>query len=180
MTHCTRGGVYYQGKLTKERRTDKRENITYKKKSNRKFTDVYSNPDRYGQLLKDFPKLKMCFAHFGGAGEWDKFLQESWHGEASKSWFYKVIEIVSNVENNTYTDISYTLSDPQYYATLKAYLLSNPRLAERVLFGTDYYMTEQEVSERAFGINLKGFLGKNLWEQIAIINPKKYLSSKIH
>lgn len=176
MTHCTRGGVYYKGKLTEERRTDPRSGKIYPLMSNSKFTDCYSDPDRYIELLNDFPKLKVCFAHFGGANEWDKFLQESWHEEASKSWFHKVIEMVNNEDWNAFTDVSYTLCDPKYYATLKSFLISNKRLRERVLFGTDYYMTEQEISERSFGINLRGFLGEELWKQIAEENPSKYLS----
>ncbi|MFT6443156.1 MAG: putative TIM-barrel fold metal-dependent hydrolase [Salibacteraceae bacterium] len=180
MTHCTRGGVYYQGRLTKERRTDPRTNETYPKKSNKDFTDIYSDPNRYIELLNDFPKLKLCFAHFGGAGEWDTFLSGSWHDKAKESWFWKVKEIVCNENWNTYTDVSYTLSDPKYYATLKSFLSSNERLRKRVLFGSDYYMTEQEVSERAFGINLSGFLGDTLWHQIADTNPQTFLNSKIN
>ncbi len=177
MSHCTRGGVFYKGKLTTTRRTDPRTGVTYPKQSNGKFTDVYSDPSRYDDLLSDFPKLKLCFAHFGGASEWDKFLQESWHDKIPDNWFFKIKERVSDTRFNAYTDISYTLADPKYYATLKAILLSDSRLQQRVLFGTDYYMTEQEVSERAFGLNLRGFLGEDLWNQIAVINPEAYLKS---
>jgi len=176
LTHCTRGGVFYKGKLDVQRRTDPRTQKTYPKQSNSKFTDIYSDPDRYLELLNDFPRLKLCFAHFGGAGEWDLFLRESWHGPARESWFYKVKKIVCNEKWNAFTDISYTLADPKYYATLKSFLIADKRLCERVLFGTDYYMTEQEVSERAFGINLRGFLGDELWDQISIKNPETYLN----
>jgi uncharacterized protein len=47
-----------------------------------------------------------------------------------------------------------------------------------VLFGTDYYMVEQETSERAFGLNLRGELGEVLWKQIAEDNPKNFLLVK--
>lgn len=175
MTHCTRGGVFYKGKLSKERRTEPRTGEVYPKAKNSIFTDVYSNPERYCQLLKDFPKLKLCFAHWGGANEWDKFLMNSWHDEAKDAWFYKIIQIINQYEN-VYTDISYTLADPKYYATLKSFLISNEKLRKRVLFGTDYYMTEQEVSERAFGMNLRGFIGEEIWNGISHDNPKSYLN----
>ncbi|MEM6813193.1 MAG: amidohydrolase family protein [Bacteroidota bacterium] len=178
LTHCTRGGVFYKGKLTKEKRTDPRTGEVYEKKSNATFTDVFSDPDRYEGLLNDFPDLKMCFAHFGGASEWDIFLMNSWNDEAEKSWFSKVSKIVSNSQWNAYTDISYTLHDRKYYGILKAFLESNNRLKKRVLFGTDYYMTEQETSERSFGINLRGFLGEELWNQISVENPKIFLNMK--
>lgn len=178
ITHCSRGGVFYKGKLTKERRTDVRTGVEHPLMKNAAFTDVFSDPDRYTALLNDFPKLKLCFAHFGGANEWDKFLKESWHGDAAQSWFYKVLEKVSNENWNAYTDISYTLYNSKYYATLKSFLHSNERLKERVLFGTDYYMVEQEVSERTFGINVRGFLGENLWNQITVTNPNEFLNIK--
>lgn len=175
MTHCTRGGVFYKGKLTTERRTEPRTGEVFKKQKNSLFTDVYSNPDRYDQLLKDFPKLKLCFAHCGGANEWDKFLLNSWHDEAKDSWFYKIIGKIQAYEN-VYTDLSYTLADAKYFAALKSFLLSNDALREKVLFGTDYYMTEQEISERSFGMNLRGFIGEDLWKNISHDNPKKYLN----
>ena len=47
---------------------------------------------------------------------------------------------------------------------------------KKVLFGTDYYMLEQEISERAFGINLRGHLGQKDFDQISITNAKAYLN----
>jgi len=177
MTHCTRGGVYYKGKLTVERRTDPHSGIAYKKDKNAAFTDVYSNPDQYITILDKFPDLKICFAHYGGSDEWDKFLKESWHGNAPDTWFYKINELINNQKYaNVYTDVSYTLVRSDLFPVLKSYLETNKQLRERVLFGTDYYMTEQEGSERFFGMNLRGFIGEKLWDQIAEQNPKNYLN----
>ena len=176
MTHCTRGGVFYKGKLTVERRTDPADGKEYPKAKNSKFTEVYSDPDRYRALLNKYPKLKICFAHFGGAGEWDKYLNNSWHGQDNdgKSWFSKVKELLIEYDN-VYTDVSYTLYDSKYYGLLKTTLMDSV-CRKKVLFGTDYYMLEQEISERAFGINLRGHLGQKDFDQISITNAKAYLN----
>ena len=178
ITHCARGGVYYKGKLTKDRRTDPLSGETHKKLKKGKFTDIYSDPDRYEIILSKYPKLKLCFAHYGGSDEWDKFLNESWHENVPDTWFQKINTLIDTYEN-VYTDIRYTLVRSDLFPILKSYLNSKPELHERVLFGTDYYMTEQEGSERYFGMNLRGSLGEELWKQIAEKNPDEFLTNNI-
>jgi len=177
MTHCTRGGVYYKGRLTEKRRTDPADGTVYAKSKNSVFTDIYSDPDRYIALLDKYPRLKICFAHFGGANEWDKYMKDSWHDGANKSWYYKIKQLMIRYEN-VYTDVSYTLHHAKYYGLLKV-SLQDDQLRNKILFGTDYYMQEQETSERAFGVNLRAYLGEDDFEQIATINPEKYLATLI-
>lgn len=177
ITHCTRGGVYYKGKLTKERRTAPGETIPFDKSPNHKFTEVYSDPDRYEPILKEYPNLKLCFAHFGGAGEWDKFLADSWHKESETSWYNKIKSLMYQYKN-VYTDISYTLYHEKYYNMLKVTMF-NDVIKSRILFGTDYYMQEQETSERAFGLNLRGALGEEMFNQIAVKNNLEFLKTNL-
>lgn len=177
MTHCTRGGVYYQGKLTTERRTDPSTNEMYKLQKNSVFTDNYSDPDRYLPLLEAHPNLKICFAHYGGWSDWDNLLSESWHNKVPDSWFYKINQLILNSRfPNVYTDVSYTLVRSDLFSVLKTYLETNELIRNHVLFGTDYYMTEIEGSERFFSMNLRGFLGERLWHHIAEANPARYLN----
>lgn len=176
MTHCTRGGVYYKGELTEERRRNPLNGEIIEKSKNRLFTDNYSDPDQYHPILEKHPNLKICFAHYGGSAEWDKFLKESWHKEAPKTWFSKINEYIRDDRYpNVYTDVSYTLVRSDLHPVLKSFLESDEKLRSQVLFGTDFYMTEQEGSERFFGMNLRGSIGEKLWEQIAITNPTRYL-----
>ena len=58
----------------------------------------------------------------------------------------------------------------------KTYLETNELIRNHVLFGTDYYMTEIEGSERFFSMNLRGFLGERLWHHISEANPARYLN----
>lgn len=177
MTHCTKGGVYYQGDLTEERRKDPRTSEILAKEKNSVFTDNYSDPDQYIPLLEKHPDLKICFAHYGGWGDWDTLLSESWHSKVPNSWFYKINQLLNDDRfRNVYTDVSYTLVRTDLFTVLKTYLETNEKIKSHVLFGTDYYMTEIEGSERFFGMNLRGFIGEDLWHKIAEENPKAYLN----
>ncbi len=176
MTHCTRGGVYCKGELTLDRRTDPVTGEVFPKAKKGVFTDVYSDPERFKPILDICPELKLCFAHYGGWGDWDKFLAESWHENIESSWLYKINQLIKNDRYpNIYTDISYTLVRTDLFTVLKTFMETSENIRQHVLFGTDYYMTEIEGSERFFGMNLRGFLGEFLWHQIAVENPRRYL-----
>ena len=57
---------------------------------------------------------------------------------------------------------------------LKVNLL-HPRIRERVLFGTDYYVVSHKETEREFAIDVRGALEPTLWKQISYTNPTTYL-----
>jgi predicted TIM-barrel fold metal-dependent hydrolase len=58
-------------------------------------------------------------------------------------------------------------------------LLSKKEIREHVLFGSDYYMVEQEeITEKEASILLRSRLGEDLYKQIAHTNPKRYLGIK--
>src|SRR5919108_6681961 len=87
---------------------------------------------------------------------------------------------------NLYTDISYTAFTPKVqglYVDLVDYLkvlLSHPRVRTRVLFGSDYYMIEQEkMSEKEASILLRSRLGEDLYKQIAYKNPREFLGIEV-
>ena len=78
--------------------------------------------------------------------------------------------------DNLYTDISYTLFRYQENIPILKVFLSRQRIRERVLFGSDYYMVEQETtSEREVSIRLRAELGERFFRQIAETNPRAYL-----
>lgn len=55
--------------------------------------------------------------------------------------------------------------------------LTYPALRNRILFGSDYYMTKNErFEERLLSMNLRALLGEDVFWQIADINPRHYLS----
>jgi uncharacterized protein len=175
MTHCSPGGIWQYGLARKDRR-------------------AYSRPKSYKCILeqKEYRNLKICLAHFGGAEEWAKQLNRELRIQKDKEeenpeepWVKTIYDMIASGRYpNLYTDISYTAFTPRIpglYIDLIDYLkvlLSNPLVRKRVLFGSDYYMVEQErVSEKEASVLLRSRLGEDLYKQIAYTNPMEYLSN---
>jgi len=168
ISHCMTGGVWEYGLSLEQRRE-------------------FANPNNYKQVLEAHPKLKVCLAHFGGADEWEKHLKgrnESLNSDST--WVKTIYDMIdSGKYPNLYADISYTIFTPRFkdmYIDLIDYLkvlLSNKRIRKHVLFGSDYYMVEQEeLSEKEVSIMLRSRLGEDLYFQIAHHNPRAFLGLK--
>ena len=78
---------------------------------------------------------------------------------------------------NLYTDISYTASYFPKVHDLLSVLLTDTAVRAKVLFGSDFYMAEQEkIGERQLAITLRAALGEAVFWQIANANPRKFLN----
>ncbi len=148
--------------------------------------DLFGNPENYVPLLEAFPKLKICFAHMGGSSEIvddgtaDAITKKVRELEFNVSWFDRIKNMMKAYPN-MYTDISYTLADLGKEAMRNKILAmmneldnNGQALGNRVLFGTDFFMTEQENSEselfRLAKVNLADW-----FDRITRDNPSKYL-----
>jgi predicted TIM-barrel fold metal-dependent hydrolase len=165
LAHCSPGGIRH-------------------KRLSQAAAAEFGHPRHYEALLKRFPGLRLCLAHFGGSEEWERHLR----GEAEpagddRAWVKWIADLIRSGDfPNLYTDIAYTLFMPgtarwpfDYFDYLKV-LLAHPRLRERVLFGSDYYMVALErMTEKEASIALRSRLGEDLYFQIAHHNPKRYL-----
>lgn len=161
MVHCSRGGVRNK-KITAEHAAH------------------LADPDNYIPILEKFPKLRICLGHCGGDADWQRYLDDPWDENtphSAKSWLAKIMEhIRSGKYPNLYADISYTIFQVEENAHLLTVLLQHPSVKERILFGSDFYMAEQEkFPERRLAITLRSILGEDLFRQIAETNPKSYL-----
>lgn len=176
ITHCARGGLFYRNNISKEMLVHPKTGARLSHTKPRQFADYFSEPDNYIHLLKDFPNLKLCFAHFGGEEEWEKYLSSSWHPKTellSDNWYSKVCQLM-RVYPNVYADISYTLRNPRFMHLLKV-TLQDPVLRLKVLFGSNYYLMDQERTEREYSIGIRAFLGETDYRQIAEVNPITFL-----
>ncbi len=178
MAHCSRGGVSIKkvtDAMLQEPNPLGRSVVKMKAKH---FSDIYTDPANYDPIATQYPNLNICLAHFGGDGEWDKYLEHSWHPgslEESKSWLSVILDLIQT-HDNIYADISSTLFQKDSYMDLLLVLLENKKVRERVLFGSDYYMMERIKSqERKMAIKIRSRLGSALFKQIAETNPKRYL-----
>lgn len=163
MTHCSRGGPRGKGISTEDL-----ENITA--------------PKCWVPVLDNFPKLRVCLAHLGGAEEWERYFGDGWQpGDPSvrKSWLADILDLIrSGKHPNLYSDISYTVFSFEEYAPIIKVFLADPSLRSRILFGSDYYMTENEYfEERLLSMKLRALLGEDFFWQIAETNPLEFLGS---
>lgn len=131
---------------------------------------IFTHPLNYAPALRSFPNVNFCIAHFGSAYYWDKYLK----GEKEDNWIGIIIDMI-NKYDNFWTDISFTMGNEKYWPLLRLLLIDNPKLASRVLFGSDFYMNEVEGSEMQWSIKLRTFLGEDLFKQIAEVNPRVFL-----
>lgn len=165
MAHCSTGGVRYHGKSKAE-------------------AAKYGHPQNYVTILETFKKLRLCLAHFGGIEEWRNYLKgEDKDLNGENNWVWTIYELMDTGKYpNLYTDISYTMwagSDSETIRPLKV-LLSNDKVREHVLFGSDYYMVEREKrTEREVSMNMRSILGEALFKQLAYTNPKAYLGPRV-
>lgn len=181
LAHCSRGGVYYRGELTEEMLvhpiTGERLDAS---KERDEFTDYFTDPDNYVPILERHPSARICLAHFGGAGDWKRYIEEEWHpgrDPHERSWLAKILDLIRSGEYpNLYTDIAYTLFvDASYAHTLKV-VMEHEAVRNRVLFGSDFYVVEQaELAERETSIRIRSVLGEDLYRAIAEENPRRFL-----
>jgi hypothetical protein len=176
------------------------------KSTDQKLKDLFGYVDETTKLSSDLSNLKLCFGHFGGDDEWKRFLEKDRdnfsskllehpnfgldmlndeHGKRSitkteQVWkgadWYTIICSLMLQYPNVYADISYILHDNALVLPLLKQTLQNRKLRERVLYGTDFYVVRNHKSDKNILVDIMGGLDVNDFDQIARINPRKFLS----
>lgn len=132
-------------------------------------------------MLERFPQLRINLAHFGGQIDWEEYLSPNASIEAELGENENFMQIIRDLitggdHPQIWMDISYTLFHFQKFIPLLKVFMLDPKLRERILFGSDWYMTEQEdLSEQAVSFSLRVQLGDEDFRQIAETNPAKWL-----
>ena len=156
--------------------------------NNFKACDLFGHPQNYIPVMLKYPKLKICLAHMGGSDEmilkkdasraqkimW-KTDQENW-AELTKKLMIEY--------DFLYTDISYSLSDltddhikNEFLKWLSTTDKNGNLLSQRVLFGTDFYMTEREKKEtELYALAKTKLIG--YYEGLTTSNIATYLKQK--
>lgn len=168
-----------------------------------KLQQIFHEPD--GSFRGDLSQLKLCFAHFGGKDQWNKFLetdrdnytsqlllqpdkgidfflnrdQEPSPGKTAFIWkyvdWYSIICSMILQYDHVYADISYILHDTEILPLLKQ-TLSNRKLGKKVLYGSDFYVVRNHKSDKAILAEMRAGLTEAEFDQIARYNPKRYLN----
>ena len=179
LTHCSRPEhVQYRGRPTKNMLTDPVSGNVLAL-GRYELLERFTDPDAYVPLLEKHPKLRVCLAHFGGHHDWKGYLDKPWHSGTGleKSWLAKILDMIRSGDYpGLWTDISYTMYANDEHVYLLKVLLSDPSVAGRVLFGSDFYVVENaELEERRRSVRIRAVLGEALFDVIARSNPREFL-----
>jgi predicted TIM-barrel fold metal-dependent hydrolase len=164
------------------------------------LNDLFGYKD--GELARNLSTLKVNLAHYGGSENWDQFLAQDRYEQANKiinnpvdmlnlkhqmgdvdtfyqlwhhvDWF-SIISSMMTEFDYVYTDVSYTVHDNKYINLLSE-ILNNPKIQERVLFGTDFYVVSNHKTEKEFWIDMQNTLSTEKWKMLSYHNPKQFLN----
>lgn len=160
------------------------------KKNNKVWCNIFGHPENYIPVLEKYPNLKICLAHLGGADEVNRTVPPSKdHKSEPKDYpdyllpnWYKLVKDLMEKFENVYSDISYTLSDPDAMPVI-INDFRGTKLIKKLMYGTDFYLTQQEEKgdePDLINIFLKDFDGQNEIQQLAYENPDRFLKSAFH
>jgi uncharacterized protein len=213
MTHCTRGGSFYLGRMESilntgglqvqslnpgspamnsiRDRVNRVINDPAIHKNNRIWCNVFGHPENYRPVLEKYPKLKICLAHLGGSNEVNRSGKPSITGGypdyLTDNWYDEVVDLMKGF-SNVYSDISYTLNDKPALTKITCDFrksemvdLNGTRLIKKLLYGTDFYMTQQETlgDEPDLQDLFLALFDKNEVRLLAYDNPAAFLPASL-
>lgn len=152
--------------------------------ANSRICNLFSHPENYLPVLDKYKSLRLCLAHLGGSSEilgnvdvnpdrksFNKLFQLE---NAAKSW-YEIIKDKLLVDfPNVYSDISYSLSDRPSLNVIVKDIAAGKLDSNKILFGTDYFLVEQEDVEMKVVGNALDILQSYIPQMISD-NVKNYL-----
>ena len=97
--------------------------------------DALNRPENWIPVLNKYPGLKLDFGHFGGDDNWLEFSQTG-HNQRVEL----IIELIKDVGKRVWADFSFNVVEDNLFDQLRAKLDGDTRVAERALFGTDYWV----------------------------------------
>lgn len=134
--------------------------------------------------------LKICLAHFGGDEhillEYNKSSDNNFYGMIKQNWCGQIRQLMTKYKT-VYTDISYAVHNEKIHNSILQEL-DNKDYGDRILFGTDFFLTEREMPEQE---DYTAFKNKatvqqlsnykcTAWEQIANRSVETFLKSKYY
>ena len=133
------------------------------------YAEFFNHPQNWEPVLRQFPGLRLNLAHFGGGNQWENFLK----GKAD-TWVARIIDFMYRYDH-VYADFSYTLTNHEYAKSLKQMMLDNRLVADRTLFGSDYFMLVREGHYRNLLASFRTIMGDDLMHKLATENPLRHL-----
>lgn len=134
----------------------------------------FPDPADWEPILRDHPRLRVSFAHFGGGGE------ISGEGLVAGSWAARIVDLMARYEG-VYADISFHRNPMESDAVAARYranvaaLLATPQVGDRLLFGTDFWLIRPRLSEANHWRFFADLLGEEAFRRISERNPRRFL-----
>lgn len=165
-------------------------------RNNLRTCSYFLEPASYRTMIDYFAKqptpLKLSLAHYGGS---DQILIEyrlqtmkpQYGMQPNQNWCAQIKDLMS-IYPNVYTDISYALANRSTHPFILDDL-DNKTYGHRIMFGTDFFLTERELPEQkdvalfkedASGRRLTNYDNVSAWEQIACRNITGFLNSRFY
>ncbi|MFW5708189.1 MAG: amidohydrolase family protein [Bacteroidota bacterium] len=137
----------------------------------------YCDPEHWYPILKQFPRLKLCFGHFAG----EETLSKP-QGLQPGSWGHKIVELMQNPEHpNIYADLSYHVEmmahekDEQHYLSALNTLMEKPLVRDRIVFGTDSWLLRLNISDELYWSYFRENLSEKHFAMITQKNPGSFV-----
>lgn len=130
------------------------------------FQENFVSPEAWEKVLKEFPKLRLCIAHYCGASD----MGQKWHD--------KIIPMLKQYEH-LYVDLSSSLTYRTFRKIFKNKLLTKDT-QHKILFGSDWYMCMLRASGMDFteyckdGKEFIEDIDPKYWELFTEINPCRF------
>ena len=189
MTHCSTGGINYVGNKAPDdfinpdpfyRIPGKSYSFPQGNKNIGLYCDQFNDPNNFTEALEVFPKLKICFAHFGLDAANMIGPSQTNTTVPLFQWTDKVLDLMDKYDE-VYTDISYSVAYNGFCEWfLIRYQALKVSIQDRIMFGTDYFMTVQEEfgNDNQIIENVKKKIFPPIFEKIAYTNVINYLKIK--
>ncbi len=133
----------------------------------RERAHTLNHPTLWREVLKKYPDLKICLAHFGGGSE-------EWQKEIAKL----IVEY-----DNVYTDLSCQTDIERLKEIKEAYFIhdtpENLKIRSRVMYGSDYFLNMlQGIKFETYYNNFREVFTTDEIETMSLDVPKTYLGLK--
>lgn len=188
LTHCDVGGIYYRGPLSGEHlapaslnpQVPRRNFVPHAEAKRNKFKDFFSDPRNFEDVLTlpQFAELKICLAHYGGS----EMIEGKAKTLTNHNWYQAIRQMIQTY-SQVYTDISYTLHHTHDAVRVPVVNdIRHPQLRNKILFGTDYYMTVREKDEPTLVEDFKNKYGLTAaeFDHISITNNRAFLTTRFY
>lgn len=145
----------------------------YDKKATRKENcNKFTSPYNWLIVAQKYPNLRIDLAHGGGQDAWLEWQKDN----TVKNVFTDCLDAI-RTHDNIYMDISFTMNNRKLWSVLKMLLTFEEYsyLFDKILGGTDWYMSKTECTEQQYMIDFRQYLGEELFNKIFRINTHKFL-----